>query len=99
MTLQVALKDEANAQKFTLAVGSLALFNVMFLVADANLTTKKNLICLLFFQHFGNVAKTLLEKHRDLLDADCSAVNAASAGTRSVPSQLSHDCRTASHIN
>lgn len=93
--LQVALKQGDNAEKFTfsrtwtpprtvlqLLVGPLALVNVTYLVADADLAAESLLIGLPVLQHLGVDTKTLLEERRDRLDgADCSAVKAATSGS------------------
>lgn len=86
ITLQVALKSGANAETFTfsrswtpprlvlkLSAGPLALLNVRFLVADADLAVEDLLIGLPVLRHLGVDTKTLLEERRDLLDGtDCN---------------------------
>lgn len=79
--LQVALKDSTNAEKFKcsliltaprtvlkLGAGPLALLNVEFLVAYAELTVKDLLIELQVLRRWSIDTKTLLETRRNLLD-------------------------------
>lgn len=62
-----------------MSAGPLALVNVTFLVADADLSAEDLLIGLPVLQHLGVDSKTLLEERRDLLDgADCSSVRSLS---------------------
>lgn len=92
--LQVALKEGEEAKEFSfsrswttprtilqLSSGPLALVNVTYLVADAQLAVEDLLIGLPILKHLGIDTKTLLEERRDLLDgADCSTIRAASSG-------------------
>lgn len=89
--LQVSLNDRENAQKVSfshtwtplrtvlpLAAGPLALVNVIFLVADADLAVENSLIRLPVSQHLGVDTKTLLEDRCDLLDGtERSSINVA----------------------
>lgn len=60
---------------FQLATGPLAMANVPFLVAYADLAAKKLLVALPIFQHLGVDTKTLLGEKHDVLDGiDCSSV-------------------------
>lgn len=74
VSLQLALKDADRAQLFTFsqtwtppptvlrsAAGPLALVNVTFLVADANLAAEDLLIGLPVLRHLGVDSKALLE--------------------------------------
>lgn len=88
VSLQVALKEDETAQSFTfsrrwtpprtvlrLVAGPLALVNVTFLVADADLAVEDLLIGLPVLQHLGVDTKSLLENKRDVLNGtDCSTV-------------------------
>lgn len=78
--LQMALKTDKEAQKFTLSrmwtpicttlklsAGSFATLHANCLVADASLTSEDILIGLAIFRLFGVGTKTLLEEHRDPL--------------------------------
>lgn len=72
MSLQVALKTEKIRNTFLFfwtitvlctvlrpAAGPLALVNVSFLIADADLAVKDLLICLPVLQHLGVDSKTM----------------------------------------
>lgn len=94
ISLQVPLKDGDDPQKFTfssmwtppgtvllLSAGLLALVNVAFLVADADLLVEGLLIGLPVLQHLGVDTKTLSEGCRDLLEGSgCSSVAASHSG-------------------
>lgn len=89
MSLQVALKDDDDVQWFTLsrtwtppciflhlAIGSLALTNVIFLVADADLAAEKILVGLPVLRDLGGDSKTMLEHDRiGLHGSDCSVTS------------------------
>lgn len=96
VTLQVALKDGESAQEFSssrtwtppctvlcLAAGPLALVNVTFLVANADLSAEELLIGLPVLQHLGINTKTLLEQKHDVIDGvDCSSIRNETAASR-----------------
>lgn len=86
--LRVALKNGEDEHSFSfsrswtcprtvmhLASGQLALTNVTFLVADAELACEPLIIGLPVIQHLQVDTRTLLENNRDVLDgADCSHI-------------------------
>lgn len=93
VTLQVALKQEAEAERFSfsrtwtaprtvlqVSAGPLAMVNVTYLVAYADLAVEGFLIGSPVLQNLGVNTKTFLEERRDLFDvADCSAVKSLGA--------------------
>lgn len=88
VTIQVALKDDSEAETFRfsrtwtvphivlpLTAGPLALVNVVLLVPDDKLAGEDVLMGLSLLQNLGIDTKTMLEQHRDNLDgADCSVI-------------------------
>lgn len=94
LSLQVALKEDDDAQSFTfsrawtpprivlrLSTGPLALTNVKFLVADADLAAEDILIGLPVLRHLGVDTRTMLERDRKRLDgSDCSVVSPPAKG-------------------
>lgn len=88
VTVQVALKDQSDAQKFKfsrewavprlvlhLSVGPPALLNVTFLVVDAELAENDILIGQPVLKHLGIDSKTMLENNRaELNETDSSGV-------------------------
>ena len=96
--LQVALCDNNEATKFTfsrtcivpmvvmhLSAGQLALLNVIFLVADANIAFEDLLIGQPLLAILGVDSRTLLENNRAQLDGtDCASIPNISPGTKSV---------------
>lgn len=81
ITLQVALKYSSDGARFSfsrtwtalrtvlkLTSGPLALLNLQYLVADADLDVEDLLLGLPVLRHLGVDTKTVLEERRDLLD-------------------------------
>lgn len=91
VSLKVALKEGDEAEKFTfsltwtpprtkleLAAGPLALVNITFSVADADLAVEDFLTGFPVLQNLGVDKETLLQDRRDLFEgASCPFVRAA----------------------
>lgn len=91
--LQVAVKDDEDAQSFTfsriwtpprttlrLSADLLSLINVSRLVANVELVIANLVLSLPVLQHLGVDTVSLLEKRRDLLDGtDCSRIESSLA--------------------